>query len=226
MLVIPTKFIGSHKEKDMKVGERLVREVEEDLGNGKSGEGNEWGIKMITIRDSHLWKCNNQHYCHIESIYGNRIRSKKCPLRKEENQGPKPWKVTHSHNPNPQALNESIIVNLRPRWATAWDHVRKKNHDQSMKKKGCQFNQWRMRKKSFHCRLDILSLDWLRIYKVRLQRQLKIQPKAGNTFLVPVLAGIKGGSLWVQSQQKAKTIGEIQFWLVHKDIRHFITLKS
>lgn len=41
MLVIPTKFIGSHKEKDMKVGERLVREVEEDLGNGKSGEGNE-----------------------------------------------------------------------------------------------------------------------------------------------------------------------------------------
>lgn len=29
MLVIPTKFIGSHKEKGTKVGERLVREVEE-----------------------------------------------------------------------------------------------------------------------------------------------------------------------------------------------------
>lgn len=54
MLVIPTKFIGSHKEKDTKVGERLAGEVEKDLGNRKSGEGNEWGVKMTTIRDSHL----------------------------------------------------------------------------------------------------------------------------------------------------------------------------
>lgn len=79
--------------------------------------------------------------------------------------------------------------------------------------------------KSKEKKITSLWVDWLRIYNVRQKRQLKTQTKPGTTFLVPAPAGIKGVSLWTQSQQKAKTMGKIQFWLLHKEISHFITLK-